>query len=99
MGPNLQNLRSEIVQRLPDGWETITTLLYEFCAVPDIDSGEFVRQQHSIIAEYTKELPFIPRDRILSAVNAVCAEYERAGFANGLVTGAKLILDLLEWDV
>ena len=96
MRPDLQNLKSEISQQLPYGWEAVTALLYLRYASTDVAASEGVRQQYEIIDEYTEGLPFLAKDRILSASNAICAEYEEAAFSTGFLTGAKLILDLLD---
>ena len=42
------------------------------------------------------DLEFRKQDRILSTVNALCAAYDYAGFAEGFRRGGELILRLME---
>ena len=96
MQVDLRKIRKEIYQRVPEGWGTIIPLLYQHYINDGPDSNKEVRRQYGIIEERLKDLPFSVRDKVLCAATAMCVEYEREAFSEGLLIGAKLMLELSE---
>ena len=95
MRENIQILKEELAQKIPEGWNSILEFLHQ-----GYDSqGEFVSQQirdcGDIVEKYTEDQPFAVRNQICSAVVSMCTEYERIAFMDGVLIGANLIFELL----
>ena len=76
--------------------ETILHLMYYFYGNRSEIITEEMSCSYDAIKDNIKHLDFQGQDSILCAVNALSAHYERTAFCDGLVTGANLILGLLE---
>ena len=71
-------------------------ILYEACEKHPYCNEADIRQIRDELERYVVDLEFRKQDRILSTVNALCAAYDYAGFAEGFRRGGELILRLLE---
>ena len=90
-----ENIREEVIQRVPEGWDSVTELLYQFYSSMEVDASGPVREAYRILEDCTRVLPFKEADKICSAANRMCVEYEQAAFVEGMLVGAKVILDLM----
>ena len=78
------------------GLQEYIRILYEACEKHPYCNEADIRQIRDELEEYVVDLEFRKQDRILSTVNALCAAYDYAGFAEGFRRGGELILRLME---
>ena len=69
-------------------------ILYEACEKHPYCNDDDIRQVRAELEGYLSDMEFRRQDRILSAVNALCATYDYAGFSEGFRRGSELILEL-----
>ena len=69
-------------------------ILYEACEKHPYCNDDDIRQVRAELEGYLADMEFRRQDRILSAVNALCATYDYAGFSEGFRRGSELILEL-----
>ena len=75
--------------------KSFLNLIYFRCEKRGDPDGEIQRTTKEL-EKYVADLDFPIADPVLSAVNALCAEYDYAAFTEGFQTGASLILSLLQ---
>ena len=74
--------------------EDYIRILYEACEKHPYCNDDDIRQVRAELEGYLADMEFRRQDRILSAVNALCATYDYAGFSEGFRRGSELILEL-----
>ena len=70
-------------------------MLYYFYIHHTPPEPDSLRTYHKAVNQLVEHLPFVEQDRILCAVNTLCAEYERITLLNGIHLGAQLVSELM----
>ena len=90
-----EDIRKEIIQRAPDGWDAVTELLYQFYSNTEADASSTVKEALQVMEACTQVLSFKEADQVCTAATSMCVEYERAAFTEGMLLGARILLDLV----
>lgn len=78
--------------------QSLVDLLYwSYTQTNPVDS-EKIRQTICAICDRLQSLPFSEMDFLTSQVNCLCAQTEEAAFQEGVRVGARLMLELREWE-
>lgn len=73
-------------------------ILYEACENHPYCNEADIRVVREELEGCVDDLDFRKQDRILNTVNALCATYDFAGFAEGFCRGSELVLELMKKD-
>ena len=82
-----------LVQKI-ENTESMIELLYECYASKATMDNEMIRDSFSVLERCTKDMPYEICDQISGATISACVECERLAFLDGVVLGAKLMMEL-----
>ena len=94
MKQTIQKLHRLLEQEEGLALQDYIRILYEACEKHPYCNDDDIRQVRAELEGYLTDMEFRRQDRILSAVNALCATYDYAGFSEGFRRGSELILEL-----
>ena len=84
-----------LVQEM-ENTESMMELLYECYASKATMDNEKIRESFFVLERYTKDMPYEICDQISMAMISACVECERLAFLDGVVLGAKLMMELMK---
>lgn len=93
MNQNIESIKSQLYRA--EDVPALDILYAEYMNTDPVDQARIDRHYQQV-EQYIQDLPFENRNHINCIMNALCVEQDRIAFLDGVRTGARLILELLE---
>lgn len=96
MDQTIKQLKAQLEQNPEAGIEPVLEAIYANYMNTDPIDQERVDRHYRQVEEYIQDLPFTQQDQIYCAMTSICVDQDRIAFFDGIRTGARLILALIE---
>lgn len=92
----IKMIKQQLADGATHGMDSLLEVLYEQYMDTEPEDHDKIKAGFREIEDCVSALPFAQQDQICCTAAALCAEYERVAFRDGVRIGARMIFELLE---